>query len=658
MDELFSGVDWDKTDLVTFENTWKTDLEKIVEKNSRALEEMKEKEKTLLRYTKDAKEELAALETTLKKYTDELHETDLEIKKILDISRTLDTQSRNMHLLLAEVQTIIDALALDKEIPGYLQTGDFFDTDAVRKLTDYTDTLNTKIKQSFPMEIKNTAIYKERTVFFSKTRELFAERLGIHLAEYLRAKKPFAGWMEPDQSTFSELLRWSRLFEFLKENFPKKHLGVIAEYGEKLSVLYKNDFACVTQYLLAKGLEQPAESTTAAMLLFKNEPERIETPTARFGDALDLLLLNIAACMAAEREIVATLLYGIDLSSIDSRASRKINGTLETIFAPLQPILAAFLAESSRKSGITTAEALIITDCRSSEARSSSVLFFVRILRALGDTAQDLFNAFIAAQTATIKPPTAKKRTEGLIDYVVRFHTLVSNTETIVKKTLEKLEKKNRKNKCKTEPKINAVKPIAEGYMLLADAIRASFDDLEKNASSEKEKENTKIVLMQNTHFLGTLQTDMLASFVAEMHETFARYMSLYLRSSMKTIYGSLYTFFVELTQRMEIALAEDEDPAEMAFFPKFSKPVAEKEIGAVTKKTIEKSTVAVSARIEKHFKTTNEVLEIVLQKTQEKAVETLQMFAKCIDVVYKNTLATQFQFSDDDIRRCFNAQK
>eukprot|EP00923_Selenidium_pygospionis_P036316 GHVN01063725.1.p1 GENE.GHVN01063725.1~~GHVN01063725.1.p1 ORF type:complete len:658 (-),score=87.03 GHVN01063725.1:5648-7621(-) len=653
MDALFSGINWDEVDLLSLEENWRKDLEQVASQNISSLEKIAETEKSLLGNIKNVKSEFENLDALLSHYTEKLHGADMEIREILDVSQKLGIQTKSYTLLLDFVTLLLERLSLDNKMVECLERGSFADQEMIEKMCGHINTLDIKIKQKFPAEMSRIALIKDRMLLFTSKREAFAARLESHFIEYFRSRIDSSGWLEPDQKIYSEVFKWLRLFEFLRDTFPKKHLSVVSAYNSSLGVLYKKDTELlVGRFLSKRQAEEARESMFCSMVLFKGEPDRLEEQVVFSGDCLDFVLLSTANCISAEKELLTTFFYGFYINTTQPKEIRKINGSLESIFSPLQKEIAGLVDSLFKRSSISSAESAIVLDHRLLENKASKMVFFDRMLRTLKTQTLENLRSFVLNTIKEIILPLPKKRADFYFDFVVFFSSMTEKIELVYEKTFAAIEKKKARVKDRSKTVLPCRKVINENYTLLINAITSSFAELEKAASSEKERENVLIMLMQNTFFLSKTHTTntVLAAMVKEMQEKFEVHSSLYLQGVMEILFGDLYSLFLELHQRMEMAISEEEDPTEMAFFAKYNKAKVEKALSVITPKTLEKNANTLKKRIEKHFKATEDLFSVITENIKTRSKATIAMFYRVIEVVYKNAVILQLCFTEDDL--------
>eukprot|EP00917_Polyrhabdina_sp_WS-2016_P025217 GHVP01054321.1.p1 GENE.GHVP01054321.1~~GHVP01054321.1.p1 ORF type:complete len:664 (+),score=125.40 GHVP01054321.1:7-1998(+) len=659
MDNTFYEMDWDTVDLLTLEDSLVNNIQNIKLKQNQERKINVEEKMKLLKEIRSIHKEGEYIERTLNKYTSSLTETDTETQKILEISKRLEIQMENQSILQEAIDNLIECLTIDKSFNSTLRQGDLYQQDSIETIINILSVLDQKIKQTFEFEISKITMVKERLQIFSEYQDKFSIRLESLFSDYFTSKNSYSGWLLPDSNKGIEMLKWSKFFEFLRDTFPKRHITVTSSYIKSIGDAYSKDLKKVTEVLLKCELSTvPNASSYTSLILFKNEADRPETTPLFIGDAIDYIIISLSQCISEERELLATLINGLDLSTIDTRGTRKINGSLESMFSPLIEDMEMLITNLCKRSGDSIVNALIVTDNRLIEKKSPSISFFDNILSSLSNITNTIFDEYIAEKIDKITVFSVKKRNEKYLDFVLWFSSFSDSVEASIEKTLKSLEQRMKKLKQKKKPILASSTKIIEAYGLIIEKIKFIFEKSIKQCTIDKEKENGNITLLQNTFRLSNInsKTSVLVEFVNEMKEDSMKYLTVYSNDTIDLLFGSISLFFSDLNKKMELAIVEDEDPADIALSVRFSKEMASKELGGLTSKSFTKLVDKIYQRISKHFKSTEQVKMFVLDRVISDSINRIKIFEKCIAIVYKSSLVNQLNITEEFIRNTFNS--
>uniref|UniRef100_A0A8C2ZU67 Exocyst complex component 1 n=1 Tax=Cyclopterus lumpus TaxID=8103 RepID=A0A8C2ZU67_CYCLU len=664
----------------------------------------------LMQLLDEALGEVDTIEGKLSSYEEMLQSVKEQMDQISQSNRHIQISNSNNVKLLDEIQFLVNYMDLSKGHVRALQEGDLTSPKGIEACINASEALSQCMNVALRPGHEKLMAVTQQQLLFAELRDTFARRLTNHL------NNVFVHQGHDQSSTLSQhtaelslpkhsplhrdLLRYSKLMEWLKNTHREKYEGLSRTYVDYMSRLYEReikDFFEVAKIKMA-GTAKEAKGKFATLprkeSALKQETESLHGSSGKLtGSTSSLNKLTVQGSNSRRSQSSSLLDMGnMSASDLDVADRTKFDKIFEQVLSELEPLCLAeqdfiskfFKLQQHPAVLPPLAQVSLAPSLPRSLAPSKDVVrlmmnkIFQSIetelnsLIALGDKV-DSFNSLYMLVKMSHHVWTAEN-----VDPASYLSTTLGNVLVTVKRNFDKCisaqirqmeeVKISKKSKVGILLFVTGFEEFAElaetifrnaerrgdldkAYVKL---IRAVFVNVEKVAN-ESQKTPRDVVMMENFHHIfSTLSRLKISCLDAERREAKHKYtdhLQSYVINSLGQPLEKLNHFFEGVEARVAQGVREEEVSYQLAF----NKQELRKVIKEYPGKEVKKGLDNLYKKVDKHLCEEESLLQVVWHSMQDEFIRQYKHFEDLIGRCYPGSGITM-EFTIQDMLEYFSS--
>ncbi|XP_038625036.1 exocyst complex component 1 isoform X1 [Tachyglossus aculeatus] len=668
----------------------------------------------LMKLLDEALKEVDQIELKLSSYEEMLQSVKEQMDQISQSNHLIHLSNTNNVKLLSEIEFLVNHLDLAKGHIKALQEGDLASSRGIEACTNAADALLQCMNVALRPGHNMLHAVKQQQQRFGDLREQFSRRLASHLNNvFVQQGHDQSSTLAqhsidltlPNHHPFHrDLLRYSKLMEWLKSTDFGKYEGLTKNYMDYLSRLYEREIKEFFEVAKIKMTGTTKESKKFATLprkesAVKQETESLHGSSGKLtGSTSSLNKLSVQSSGNRRSQSSSLLDMGnMSASDLDVADRTKFDKIFEQVLSELEPLCLAEqdfiskffkLQQHQSMPGPAAADAEEMDGGVFSRSHNPSALqtvssekdvirlMMIKIFRcvepelnnliALGDKIDSFNSLYMLVKIShhvwtaqNVDPASFLSTTLGNVLVTVKrnFDKCISNQIRQMEEV--KISKKSKVGILLFVAEFEEFAGLAESIFRNAERrgdldkayiklIRGVFNNVEKVAN-ESQKTPRDVVMMENFHHIfATLSRLKISCLEAEKREAKQKYtdhLQSYVIYSLGQPLEKLNHFFEGVEARVAQGIREEEVSYQLAF----NKQELRKVIKEYPGKEVKKGLDNLYKKVDKHLCEEENLLQVVWHSMQDEFIRQYKHFEGLIGRCYPGSGVTM-EFTIQDI--------